>query len=76
MSVAANIAEGSTRSSDPDFARFLHISIGSASEVDYYLLLARDLAYIESAEHRALDSALQELKRMLNALISRIKANS
>ena len=45
VSIPANIAEGCVRSSDADFARFLHISLGSASEVDYYLLLARDLKF-------------------------------
>src|SRR5262245_16265163 len=70
-SIPANIAEGSMRSSDPDFARFLFISIGSASEVDYYLLLARDLGFLQSAIYEKLDVELQEVKRMLNGLIGR-----
>ena len=71
VSVAANIAEGAVRSSDPDFARFLHIAIGSPSEVDYYLLLSRDLDYIKPPVYDLLDRQVQEIKRMLNVLISR-----
>ena len=73
VSIPANIAEGSVRSSDADFARFLHIALGSASEVDYYLLLARDLRFWKDETYQALDAELQEIKRMLAALITRVK---
>jgi four helix bundle protein len=73
VSVPANIAEGSVRSSDADFARFLHIAIGSASEVDYYLLLARDLGYLPATSYETADQQLQEIKRMLNGLLARLK---
>jgi four helix bundle protein len=43
VSIGANIAEGSCRSGDADFARFLQMAAGSASEVEYHLLLAHDL---------------------------------
>ena len=42
-SIPANIAQGSARGSDADYARFLYIAMGSAAELDYHLLLARDL---------------------------------
>ncbi|HMO84838.1 MAG TPA: four helix bundle protein [Lacipirellulaceae bacterium] len=45
-SVPANLAEGCTRGGDLDFARFVNIAAGSASETDYHLLLARDLGYL------------------------------
>ena len=73
VSIPANIAEGSVRSSDADFARFLHIALGSASETDYYLLLARDLTFLDGATYDRLDPDLQEIKRMLAALISRVR---
>jgi len=74
-SVPANIAEGCVRSSDRDFARFLHTALGSASELEYFALLARDLELIDDAAREALTTALQEVKRMLTALIGRVKAD-
>ena len=46
VSIAANIAEGSGKNTRPDFARYLQIAIGSASEAEYHLLLSRDLGYL------------------------------
>ncbi|HLF77604.1 MAG TPA: four helix bundle protein, partial [Dehalococcoidia bacterium] len=49
-SIPANIAEGCGRESNADLARFLHIAFGSASELEYHLILARDLEYITQAD--------------------------
>jgi four helix bundle protein len=49
VSIAANIAEGCGRSSNLDFARFLEIAMGSASEVEYHLILARDLTFLDDS---------------------------
>ena len=68
-SVASNIAEGCGRDSDKDFARFLTIAAGSASEARYQILLARDLGYLSSDRYEALDSVAREVKRMLAGLI-------
>jgi four helix bundle protein len=75
-SVPANIAEGCVRSSDRDFARFLHTAMGSASELEYFALLARDLEFVDGAGYESLATALQEVKRMLTALIGRVRADS
>ena len=75
-SIPANIAEGCGRSGDAELARFLVIAAGSASEVEYHLLLARDLNYLNPVEHRRLDGEVNELKRMLSAFIRKLKANS
>jgi len=72
-SVATNIAEGCGRSSDAELIRFLYISMGSASESEYLILLSYDLKYINSAEMSSLNSSIQEIKMMLSALIKTIK---
>ncbi len=72
VSVPSNIAEGCGRESDREFARFLSIAAGSASETEYQLLLARDLAYLSPEHHQGLDSQVNEVKRMLNAFIQRL----
>src|SRR5262245_8077678 len=50
-SVEANLAEGSARGGDADFARFVQIAVGSICEVDCHLILARDLGYLESDKY-------------------------
>ena len=75
-SVPANIAEGCGRSGDAELARFLVIAAGSASEVEYHLLLAHDLNYLNDTEYAQLDGEINELKRMLTAFIQKLKANS
>lgn len=51
MSVAANIAEGCGRNTRSDFANFLNISLGSANETSYFLLLAKDLNYLSEEKY-------------------------
>jgi four helix bundle protein len=65
-SIPANIAEGCARGGDLDFARFVCIAAGSASETDYHLLLAKDLQYLEDSIYQALFEQVSEVKRMLN----------
>lgn len=73
VSIAANIAEGCGRETEADFCHFLHMAMGSASEVEYHLLLAHDLNYLSSPEHKPLEEEVIGLKRMLGALIRRMK---
>ena len=68
-SIGMNIAEGCCRKGDAEMGRFLQMAIGSASELEYQLLLARDLHYLSSAEHVQLDTQAVEVKRMLTSLI-------
>jgi four helix bundle protein len=69
VSVPSNIAEGAGRNTDLDFARFLSIAAGSASEVEYQLLLARDLGHLPEEPYRQLNHQVNEVKRMLNSFI-------
>jgi len=75
-SIPANIAEGCGRSGVAELARFLQIAAGSASEVEYHLLLARDLEYLTPADYERLNNDIVELKRMLTAFIQKLRANS
>ena len=72
ISVPSNIAEGCGREGNKEFARFLSIAAGSASETEYQLLLARDLGYLDPQAHQDLDDRLNEVKRMLNAFVQRL----
>ena len=68
VSIASNIAEGAGRSTDAELARYVEIAGGSASEVEYQLMLARDLKFLEANSYEALNGQVNEVKRMLNAL--------
>ncbi len=72
VSIPANIAEGCGRRSQRDFARILQVSIGSANEVEYHLLLARDLGYLEDDTHSDFASDLGEVRQMLSSLLRKV----
>jgi len=74
-SVESNLAEGSSRGSDADFKRFVQMAIGSASEVECQLLLAKDLGFLSSANHSGLEADLQQTKRMLIRLSQKLMAD-
>jgi four helix bundle protein len=74
-SIPANIAEGCGRGGDAELRQFLQIAMGSASELEYQLLLAHDLHYLETAKYQALDEQVTEVKRMLASFIQRLKAD-
>jgi four helix bundle protein len=74
-SIPANLAEGCGRNGDAELARFCSIAMGSASELEYHLLLARDLELIQSAAHDELSERATELKRMLTAFRQKLIAD-
>jgi four helix bundle protein len=69
ISIPSNIAEGAGRSSDLDFRRFLWHSLGSCNELEYDLLLARDLRFLPRELHARLVRQLEDVRRMLSGLI-------
>lgn len=74
-SIPANLAEGCGRNGDAEFARFCCIAMGSASEREYHLLLARDLKLIQPKDHAELAERTIEVKRMLTAFIQKLNAD-
>ncbi len=73
-SVPANIAEGCGRTGKAELARFLQVAMGSASELEYHLLLAHDLGLLRDGEYKLLENQAVELKRMLSSFISKLRA--
>ena len=74
--IPANIAEGCGRSGERELTRFLHIAMGSASELEYHLLLARDLGFLDGPLYQQLQERTTEVKRMLTSFIRKLMADS
>ncbi len=72
-SVPANIAEGCGRETNGELTRFLYIAMGSASELEYHLLLAHDLGFVEAKSYDQLNIELIKIRRMLNNFIQKTK---
>ena len=75
-SIPTNIAEGCGRESRADFARYLQIAMGSASETEYLILLAHDLKYLNANQCAELIDTIVSIKKMLIGLLRNIKADS
>jgi four helix bundle protein len=72
-SIGANIAEGCGRGGETELARFLQIALGSASELEYHLLLARDLTYMSLKDYEGLHTEVTGVKRMLTSLVQKVR---
>jgi len=72
-SIAANIAEGCGRAGDGDFHRFLAMAMGSAVEVEYFLLLAHDLDFLNLASYAPAEQDVREVQRMLASLVRKLE---
>jgi four helix bundle protein len=73
ISIPSNIAEGSGRSTDKDFAHFLSMSISSAFELETQLLVSNDLGYINDETVNKLERKINELQKMIYGLRSKLK---
>lgn len=73
VSVISNIAEGSGRGSDVDFARFLDMSLGSSHELESQIIVASDLSFINLDDYKSLTDVLSEIQRMLIGLMNKLR---
>ena len=75
-SIPTNIAEGCERNSSKEFAHFLQIAIGSATEVEYQLLLAHDINYINDDDYQVLTNETVAVRKMIIKYQSELKSSS
>ncbi len=75
-SIPTNIAEGCGRETSADFARFLQIAMGSASETEYLILLAHNLKHFNTKQYVTLTEAIVSVKKMLTALLKNIRTDN
>lgn len=73
QSIPSNIAEGCGRDSVKELIRFCRIAMGSASELEYQLLLSKDLGYLNVKDYDTLENALLTLKKKLSAFLRYLK---
>ena len=74
-SIPTNIAEGCGRNTDIELARFLEIAMGSASELEYLLLLSKDLDFLTQSEYDRCTAEVVEIKQMLATFIKKLRSN-
>jgi len=72
-SIGAKIAEGCGKRGNNEFQRFLQIASGSASELEYHLLLARDLHFLSETDYLEIKNELSALRKMLTSLLQKIE---
>lgn len=79
VSIGSNIAEGSARSSNADFAHFLDFSLGSAFEVETQLLIAKNVGYFDNdnleINFQELMDRIHSIERQINGLLTSIRKN-
>ena len=73
VSVGSNIAEGKGRRGDVEFGRFIQIACGSLTELEYQLLLSKDLKYLPESDYHEMNARLAEINRMLVSLQQRVR---
>jgi len=72
MSIPANIVEGRRQESEKEFARFLRIALNSGWEVEYHLILARDIGATSESDAESLLAELIEVRKMIHGLLNKI----
>ncbi|MEK7132444.1 MAG: four helix bundle protein [Patescibacteria group bacterium] len=75
VSIPSNIAEGKSRGTRKDFAHFLHMSYGSAAELETQLLIAKQLNFCEDEKFNETNSLLSEVSKMLRVMIEKLETS-
>jgi four helix bundle protein len=75
-SIPVNIAEGCGRAGDPELARFFQIAMGSASELEYHILLSKELGFMDESTFSKLTKETTSIKKMLTSFIQKLRADS
>lgn len=75
VSIPSNIAEGTSRTSDKDFSRFLDIALGSCFELETQIILSMDLGFLENERGSNLQNKIQKVEKMLQGLYNKIQKN-
>ncbi len=76
ISIPSNIAEGYCRQRKLEYVQFLQIAFASGAEVETQLLIAKNLKYMTENDFEKADSLLEEIMKMLNSLISKVKSSA
>ncbi|MDQ6718235.1 MAG: four helix bundle protein [Gemmatimonadota bacterium] len=76
FSIPANIVEGRRQESEKEFARFLRIALNSAVELEYHLILARDIQAMSESASDELVHELIEVRRMIQGLLKKLRSTS
>ena len=72
MSIPTNIVEGSGQKSGKEFGRFLRFALNSTSELEYHLIVARDIKAIKASDFDSLSTQTIEVRKMLHGLLKRV----
>jgi len=73
VSIGANLAEGCGRRTSTELARIVRIALGSASELDYHLLLSLDLGFMAGDEFTSASATLTEVRKMLTSFLNSVE---
>ena len=74
MSIPANIVEGRRQESEREFARFLRVALNSGCELEYHLIVARDIGVMSETDSASLLREVIEVRKMIHGLLKKISA--
>jgi four helix bundle protein len=74
LSIGSNLAEGCGRRTSGEMARSIRVAMGSASELDYQVLVCRDLGYMKADDYQRMSKKLVEVRKMLTAFLDKVEA--